>query len=511
MKQRSLSRLAVGSASILALTASVLVGQSANASETAASPGAPGLGDTVYPGLGNGGYQVERYVVDMTYDATTQLVASKVTAYAIAGQHLSRFNLDSFGLDIASVTVNGKPATFAQEGEELVITPANAIARNTVFAVNVTYEADPRRIKPPAGGWVATPDGFALAPQPSGAHTVFPSNDHPSDKARYTFRVTAPKGTIGVASGVHVGDIANEDGSTTSTYITRNPVATEVVQISVGDYTIVERGTVDGARMRDVVPTARLPKVDAALKLTAGQLTWIKQYLGRFPLEAYGILPANSDAPDAFDFTGLETQTLTLYKPNYLAQAEDKIGSHMMHELVHNWFGNSVTPADWGDLWLNEGHADFYGLLYRYERGWPDSRGFTTMVDRMRWTYSQGDLWRASSGPVAKPNAQNLFDNQRYSGGVLALYALREKVGAEKFAEIEKRILATYKNKNLSTEQFIALATSVSADTTVRPFLEDWLYGTKTPPMPNHPDWTVTPPTANRLAAVDLRSDLYDH
>lgn len=166
-----------------------------------------------------------------------------------------------------------------------------------------------------------------------------------------------------------------------------------MVQISVGDYTIVERGTVDGARMRDVVPTARLPKVDAALKLTAGQLTWIKQHLGRFPLEAYGILPANSDAPDAFDFTGLETQTLTLYKPNYLAQAEDKIGSHMMHELVHNWFGNSVTPADWGDLWLNEGHADFYGLLYRYERGWPDSRG-----DRMPSPDSGGVRPRVAKG-----------------------------------------------------------------------------------------------------------------
>ncbi|MFC0625157.1 M1 family metallopeptidase [Kribbella deserti] len=513
MKQRSLSRLAVGSASILALTASVLIGPSASASETgpAGSPGAPGVGDTVYPNLGNGGYQVERYLIDMTYDATTQLVASKVKAFAVADQALSRFNLDSFGLDIASVRVNGRPATFVQEGEELVITPARVIRHGSAFVVEVAYSADPRRIKPPAGGWVATPDGFALAPQPSGAHTVFPGNDHPSDKAQYTFRVTAPKGTIGVASGVHVADVGNPDGSTTSTYVTRHPVATEVVQISVGDYTIVERGTVDGARMRDVVPTARLPKVEAALQLTAGQLSWIKQYLGSFPLEAYGILPANNDAPDAFDFTGLETQTLTLYKPNYLSQTEDKIGSHMMHELVHNWFGNSVTPADWGDLWINEGHADFYGLLYRYERGWPDSRGFTTMVDRMKWTYSQGDLWRVSSGPVARPNAQNLFDNQRYTGGVLVLYALREKVGAAKFAEIEQRVLATYKNKNVSTEQFIQLATDVSADTSVRPFLTDWLYGTKTPPMPNHPDWTVIPPTTTRLAAVDTRSDLRDH
>ncbi|WP_133976681.1 M1 family metallopeptidase [Kribbella voronezhensis] len=435
------------------------------------------------------------------------MVDGHVKIFAAATKNLSRFNLDSYGLDIAEVRVDGSTESAVQDGEELVITPEWAIPSGRGFVVDITYKADPVKIKPPAGGWVATPDGFATAPQPSGADTIFPSNDHPSDKAQYVIRVTAPKGTIGVASGNHIGDQENADGSTTSTYATVNPMATELVQASVGDYTIVDRGTVDGARMRDVVPAARLAKVDPALKLTSAQLQWVKQYLGTFPLEAYGILPANSDAPDAFDFTGLETQTLTLYKPNYLAQAEDKIGSHMMHELVHNWFGNSVTPASWSDLWINEGHADYYALNYRYERGWPDNRGYKTMVDKMKYTYSQGDLWRASSGPVAKPNAKNLFDNQRYTGGVLVLYALREKVGAETFARIEQAVLADHRNGNISTDGYIDLATTVSGDPSVEPFLQDWLYVEKTPPMPNHPDWTVVPPTTKTLAATDLQSD----
>ncbi len=437
---------------------------------------------------------------------TSVLVGGHVTIEAVAGQNLSRFDLDSFGLEIGAVTVNGRPATAVQENEELVITPDRGVRRGS-FTVDITYKADPAKIKPPAGGWVVTPDGFATAPQPSGAHTVFPSNDHPSDKAQYTIRVTAPKGAIGVASGRYAGDVVHADGSTTSTYKTVNPMATELVQATVGDYQIVERGKVDRARLRDVVPTARLPKVDAALKLTAGQLAWLKPYLGTFPLEAYGILPANTDAPDAFDFTGLETQTLTIYKPNYLTQTEDRIGSHMMHELVHSWFGNSVSPATWSDLWINEGHADFYGLIYRYERGWPDSRGYTTMEERMKYTYSQGDIWRASSGPVAKPTAQNLFDNQRYTGGVLVLYALREKVGADAFAKIEQAVLRRHHNGNISTDQFIDTAAQQSADPTVRPFLEDWLYGDKTPPMPNHPDWTVDTPTTQRATAADLQSD----
>src|SRR5690606_27923646 len=122
--------------------------------------------------------------------------------------------------------------------------------------------------------------------------------------------------------------------------------------------------------------------------------------------------------------------------------------------IVHSWFGNSVTPRMWSDLWINEGHADFYGLLYRYERGWPDSRGYTTMEERMKYTYSQGDIWRAASGPVARPDASNLFDNQRYTGGTLVLYALREKVGQEAFDRLERTYLDRYRNKSAGTEDF---------------------------------------------------------
>ncbi|GAA3150546.1 aminopeptidase N [Kribbella aluminosa] len=377
--------------------------------------------------------------------------------------------------------------------------------------MKVHYQADPRRLKPPLGGFVATPDGFSTAPQPDVGHTVFPCNDHPSDKAFYTFKVTAPHGTIGVANGDKVAEHANADGSTTFTYVSRSPMPTELVQISVGDFAIVDHGTTaGGARLRDVVPKARLAELTPALDLTKGQLGWLEKRLGNYPFEAYGLLPANSDASDAFDFTGLETQTLTLYKPNYLKQPENKIGTHMVHELTHSWFGNSVSPGDWGSLWLNEGNANYYSFRYQYDRGWTDTHGKTTMLDRMKETYGNGDIWRAKSGPVAKPNAANLFDDIRYTGGTLTLYALSEKIGLAKFDQIQQAWLRTYRNRSATTEDYIALATKVSGDETVRPFLEDWLYGTKEPQMPNHPDWTVTPPTAKALRTANVQTDRYE-
>ena len=484
------------------------------AADSTGTPGAPGIGDSVYPNLGNGGYQADRYLIEMNYNATTKLIDATMSMTASATQHLSQFDLDSYGLDITSVIVNGRAAAFSQQDHELVITPRTTVYRGTSFKVQVRYRADPRRLKPPLGGFVATPDGFSTAPQPDVAHTIFPSNDHPSDKADYTFKVTAPAGTIGIATGDKVQEQKNADGSTTSVFVSRYSMPTELVQISVGDFTVIERGkTTNGARLRDVVPVGRAADLEPALQLTKGQLEWLEPYLGKFPFESYGLLPANSDAADAFDFTGLETQTLTLYKPNYLKQPENKIGTHMVHELTHSWFGNSVTPADWGDLWLNEGNANYYSFLYQYERGWTDSHGKTTMLDRLKETYGNGDIWRAKSGPVARPTAGHLFDDNRYTGGTLALYALQEKLGVAKFDEIQRAFLDRHRYGTATTASYIALATELSGDATVRPFLEDWLYGTKTPPMPNHPDWTVTPvPTHFTKAMLDnLQRDRYDN
>lgn len=491
-------------------TVGVGLGSTTAQAETTGKAGAPGVGDDVYPGLGNGGYRVLGYRLEL--DSSQGMTEIPMTAkiLGVARKSLSQFNLDAAGLTIKNVVVDRRDAGFEQDGEELVITPRVPLRRGHRFTVSVEYVAEPGKIAPPAGGWVTTDDGFATAPQPAGAHTIFPCNDHPSDKARFVIKITAPQGLNGVASGHKIHEAVNQDGSTTSTWTTREPMATELVQISVGEYKTIKRDRVHGTLLRDVVPVKRAEALEPALALTPDQLRWIGEYLGPFPLESYGILPANTDDEDAFDFTGLETQTLTLYKPGFLEQAEDQIGSHMMHELVHNWWGNSVTPSMWSDLWINEGHADFYGLIYRYEKGWPDSNGYTTMVDRMKYTYSQGNIWRSTSGPVAKPTEANLFDNQRYTGAVLVLYALRELIGNRAFMRTERTVLAAYKNRNVSTEDYIDAAVHVSGDKSVRSFLEDWLYGTTIPKMPNYPDWKPDPvPTGQSRKRANVQTDKY--
>ncbi|SBT95178.1 Peptidase family M1 [Streptomyces sp. DI166] len=512
-KQTMRNRTRVTAPAALIGTAAVLaVAPTAHAAKAkgGGTPGPETLGDPVYPALGNDGYRVSSYHLDFAYDGTTKLVDATATLRIRTAQALSRFSLDALGLDVRSVRVGGRRAAFEQVAEKLRITPAATLPAKAGVTVCVEYAADPRRSLAHTG-WVATPDGFAVACQPDSAHTVFPCNDHPVDKADFTFRLTVPSGLRGVATGQLVRTEQLAGGRTAYTYRSRSPLATELVQITVGDYVVRDRQGPHGLPLRDVVPTARAAALEPALALTPALVEWVEQRLGAYPFETYGLLPCNSDDPEPFDFTGLETQTLTIYRPNYLLQEEARIGSHMMHELVHSYFGNSVSPASWADLWLNEGHADFYGLLYRYERGWPDSLGMTTLEARMKHTYALGDQWRKSSGPVAAPNAVNLFDSQRYLGGVLVLYALRQQVGEEAFNALERAFLERYRDSSASTEDYINVASEVSGQD-LSGFLRDWLYGTKTPRMPGHPDWTVTPVSPSASAAPrNRRSGHHDN
>ncbi|MGW2418865.1 M1 family metallopeptidase [Streptomyces sp. NPDC001709] len=501
------SRVTAPAAALIGTATALTVGSPARAAGTGRRTGEPGpetLGDPVFPALGNDGYRVSAYHLDLAYDPTTKLVEATAALRIRTTRALTRLSLDALGLDIRSVSVCGRTADWEQADEKLRITPAQPLPEGAAATVCVGYSVDPRRALAHTA-WVPTPDGFAICPQPNSAHTVFPCNDHPSDKAAFSFRLTVPAGLSAVANGLLTDTETLEDGRTAYSYRSLSPMATELVQVTVGDYVIKERQGPHGLPLRDIVPSARAAALEPALALTPGLVTWLEDRLGAFPFETYGLLPCNSDDPKAFDFTGLETQTLTLYKPNFLLQEEKKIGSHMMHELVHSWFGNLVSPATWADLWLNEGHADYYGLLYRYERGWTDSLGYSTFEDRMKYTYGLGDQWRHDSGPVAAPNAVNLFDSQRYTGGVLVLYALRQVVGEDVFHAIERGFLDRYRNSSASTEDYIALASEVSGQD-LSGFLRDWLYGTRTPRMPGHPDWTVTPVSSSLMAPHSRRA-----
>ncbi|GGZ59902.1 zinc metalloprotease [Streptomyces subrutilus] len=449
-------------------------------------PPAPlGIGDPLFPALGNPGYDVLAYDLSFTYkDNRTPLDAVTVID-ARAERPLERINLDFTHGKVASVEVNGEPARFEGVGEDLVLTPARPVPRGGRLHIGVRHTSDPRGRGD--GGWVPTEDGLAMANQADAAHRVFPCNDHPSDKALFTFRITAPAGLTAVANGVPGTFPAHRSGSaTTWTYRTLHPMATELAQVSIGRSAVVHATGPHGLPLRDVVPAADRELLDPWLKKTPGHIAWMEERVGRYPFENYGVLIAR--ATTGFE---LETQTLSLFERGIFTgegYPEWYVESVMVHELAHQWFGDSVSPRSWSDLWLNEGHATWYEALYA------DGLGTYSLERRMREAYQRSDQWRAAGGPPAAPKPAapgekiGLFRPAVYDGAALILYALRQEVGAAVFDRIERRWVAEHKDGVAGTADFVRLA-SREAGRDLGPFLEPWLYGPTTPAMPGRPEW----------------------
>ncbi len=489
----------------------------APAAATAASPGAAGLGDRLAPGLGNGGYDVLHYDLDLRYatSAPSQSVDGTVTILAQATQSLSRFNLDFGGDSVGSVSVDGRAAAFRPDGEELVITPRRAIDRREKFIVRVShFVATPTAAgdEPESVAFFTHADGSATAFQPYFAHLYFPSNDHPRDKATFSFRFDVPAGTEAVANGLPLGHWTSR-GRTTWAYVQRRPMATELTQLAVGNYDLTTPGRHPGVLLRDVTAPSLTAFLLPKLALIPDHLEWMEDWVGRYPFDVYGAL-----VPDAADIGfALETQTISLYDDNWFTQNTQGVWEPtMMHELAHEWFGNSVSPYEWSDLWFNEGHASWYEFIFAEENGqlaedtedWPDETGYATVEELMEAIYAHGDQWRQDFGPVARPisgDAAGLFNFQMYHGGSLVLYALRQKIGNRAFEQLERELVRRYRDDVLRTADFIALASHV-ARRDLSGFLRSWLYGETTPPMPGHPDWEVDPVEEGVAAKAIARS-----
>lgn len=445
-----------------------------------------GVGDRLFPHLGNPGYDVTSYDLALAYPGSnSEPLAAVTTIEARTTSQLEHLNLDFAHGKVRSVEVDGAPATFTSAGEDLVVTPGEPLRKGGTVRVTVRHTSDPVPARGRDGGWVRTRDGLVMANQADAAHRVFPCNDHPSDKAMFTIRVTAPEGYRAVANGLPSGE-GHATKSRSWTYRTEHPMATELVQIAIGRSTVLHRSGPHGLPVRDVVPRKDRGVLERWLGKTPGQIAWMEGKVGQYPFETYGLLVA--DAQTGFE---LETQTLSLFERDLFTRAELPewyVDSVMVHELAHQWFGNSVSPRTWSDLWISEGHATWYEALYTEEKGG------RTLEERMKLAYGASDGWRASGGPPAAPKAPedgkkgDLFRPNVYDGAALVLYALRQEIGRPAFERLQRAWVSLHRDGTAGTDDFRELA-SVMAGRDLDGFFRAWLYAERTPPMPGHPDW----------------------
>lgn len=440
--------------------------------------GLPGLGDSYYPGFGNGGYDVIRYTLDITVnDVSTSDLTATTSIEAIATQDLLSFNLDFIGFKIDSITVNNVTADYSRKGQELTVTPLKPLTQGQQFQTVVAYRGSPEEMEsvalPVQTGWVIADDRSFVLSEPDGSASFYPVNDHPLDKAAYIFRVTVPEPFEVAANGV-LTEMLDHGGTTTFTFELRDPMASYLATINIDEFEVEEMESEGGIPIRNYYSSDLPKEVRKPFARQGEMLDYFSEVYGQYPFEVYGSLVMNTEFGAA-----LENQTLSIYGIDMI-DYDDVEGTELTvaHELAHQWFGDSVSVADWSDIWLNEGFATYSeGLWLEHLYG---SEGMDDFVRFIYADVADNPGYYVSPGD---PSADDLFNSGVYLWGGLTLHALRLEVGDEAFFEILKTYFAMYKNSNVTTDDFIAVAEKVS-DEELDEFFDLWLYSEKIPPIP---------------------------
>ncbi len=455
------------------------LGEGTIPAEAAPIQGAPGLDDPLYPLLGNGGYDVQHYQLELTVDPATNTLTGTAILTATALADLATFNLDLLGLTVTALTINGESAVHERTGQEMTLIPAAPLAARQNFTVAISYGGNPQAVVDPGVpftgvGWLYYADvGSYVLSEPSGAMGWFPNNNHPTDKATYSFHVTVPADYMVAANGLLQTIIERGDWHTYHWEAT-DPMASYLATVNVARFEMVQETGPADLPIINFFPPEQSQRLQRKFAVTNEMLDYFSSAIAPYPFESYGAIVMDAALGGA-----LETQTRSIFGRSATV---DLI---IAHELAHQWFGNHISPATWRDLWLNEGFATYFQHLWTEH-----SKGKTIFDATMRGMHVA--IRSQQLPPPADPPLDDLFGPSVYIRGAITLHALRLTVGDDVFWEIVQTYYARHQGGNASTADFIAVAETVSGED-LTDFFQAWLYAAEIPELPGQPEGNAAP------------------
>ncbi|AVZ74649.1 peptidase M1 [Streptomyces lunaelactis] len=429
--------------------------------------------DSYLPQHGDSGYRTAEYDLELDYRPLPGRLAGRARITAVAERTLPEVVLDLGPFRINRVLVDGaRPARYTHRADKLRIRPAKPLRAGASFTVEVRYTGVPHPVRTPDWGdlgWEQLEDGALVASQPSGARSWFPCNDRPDDKAVYRIAVTTPSPYTVVANGSLTSRTISAS-TTTWVYEQPAPMASYLATVQIGAYELVDVAHSGPVPQPAAVPRELLGRFEHDFARQPQMMMAFTDLFGPYPFDDYGVVVVDEelDVP-------VEAQGLSIFGSNHV---DGRRGSERLiaHELAHQWFGNSLTVADWRHIWLNEGFAKYAEWLWSEVSGGPSAAALAAK-SRDKLALLRQDI------KIADPGLRRLFDDRLYERGGLTMHALRTVMGHAAFVTLLREWTATRRHGVVTTEEFIALAQWHSAHP-LEGLFRMWLYDTKLPTLP---------------------------
>jgi aminopeptidase N len=419
-------------------------------------------------------YDVLFYRLDLRIpDPTVEVIYGDLTARVrVVDGPLDTLLFDLHdNMVVDSVFVDAQRADFVQNWYDLAVVPQTPAAQGGVTEARVYYHGHPVETGEAAftfGSRGNIPVIWTLS-EPFGAREWWPCKDRPDDKAdSVDVIVRVPESLVASSNGVLVSNTLEADELRAFHWKHRYPITTYLVCVNVSNYVVLDdyfvQASGDTLPIEHYVYPEKVAQAREDFSITPLALRFFEESFGPYPFgrEKYGhtIFPWGG---------GMEHQTNTSYGSG-LVRGDHAYDYILVHELSHQWWGDMVSPADWRDIWLNEGFASYAEALWAEHRYGAEALG---------QYMTQAQYVAEPSGRVYDP--EDLFDpSVVYNKGAWVLHMLRGIVGDSLFHDV----LAEYRERtayrSTTTSEFQAIAEEVSGQD-LDYFFEPWLYGNGRP------------------------------
>ena len=378
--------------------------------------------------------------------------------------------LNSKGMEVSNVLSNGQDLKFIHTNDELVISLPELLQHHQRLKIVIKYQGVP-----------AT--GLKIGNNKYGDRTFFSDNwpnrgrhwlpmiDHPYDKAMCEFIVTAPSHYQVISNGLKVEETNLNDDKKLTHWKQSVPIASWLYVLGVADFAVQYLDDFDGKSIQTwVFKQDRDAGFFDFAEPTKKVLEFYSDYIGPFSYEKLANIQSNSVSG------GMEAASAILYSDNSVKGDRNvRWRNVVIHEIAHQWFGNSVTEYDWDDVWLSEGFATYFTLLFiEHQYGREEFvRGLRSSQKRVDTFYDENPEYT-----IVHNNLKDMKDvtsSQTYQKGSWILHMLRGVLGTDVFWEGIKSYYAKYKDLSASTDDFKKIMEEVS-DQNLDTFFRQWLY-----------------------------------
>jgi len=413
---------------------------------------------------------VQSYVFNLSLNDESNEIKGEAIITVNFKNEVNEFALDligqsgSFGMDVTGVFEGNNDTNYSFENNKIKITPSLKSEKYRTF--KITYNGVPRK------GLVIDTTKFGRRSffgdnWPNLARHWLPSVDHPYDKASIEFRITAPEYYDVVATGEQIEESNLGNGFKLTAYKEPAPVAMKVVTIGVTQF---------ASKLLDVVhdipvtawvyPENRLDGF-SGYKVASKALKYFINQIGPY---SYAKL-ANMQAKTQWG--GLENAGTIAYFEDSV-NGKNTVESLIAHEIAHQWFGNSATENNWNHVWLSEGFATYFSILYlEYVYG-DEKRKDELALDRKQVI----DYFKQHPVPIVDltiKDPMKVLSTNSYQKGGWFLNVLRHKLGDDIFWKGIQNYYKTYRNSNVMTTDFQKEMENASGQN-LEPFFEQWLF-----------------------------------